>query len=540
VESRLHVRPTVVLLAVAALVLRAATLLWRGEHDPLFHVPFNDAAHYDAWARSLAAGRDFGVPGAPYYMPPLYPHLVALFHRLGVGVWGPTILQTLCGVLTVLGIHALGRRLYGDRAGLWAGGLALLFAPLLWFEGWLLPTTLNVLLLTAIMNLAVRCHGRRDGRDALRLLALGLLLGLAAVNRPQSMLLLAGLAVWWVWTARPDAARPGVSPRVRTVLMLALGAALAILPVTVRNLARSGEPVPISANGGINFYLGNFTGTTGRFEQAPGFPPDIARQQETSMRLARRGAGRGLDWLGASRYWLGRGLEDLGADPVASLRLYAQKLRLVVSWREMENNFLASWVHRQTGPGRWLIPSLGALWLLALPGLVGALRARRPEVVPLLVLAGTTILTCLLFWVNTRHRLPLAIPLAVFAGAALANRRLWLSRAALATVAVAAVLVFWPTGDHEDAGFYTGLGGVHAQRGEFEAARRAYRTALAHQPDLPQALNGIALTHMDQGDAETAVALLRDLLRRYPDYELARRNLQRILAVSGDQLRREE
>ena len=517
------------LLAAAALILRAAVIVWRGQHDPLFHEPINDAGYYDAWARALAADRGFGAAGSPYYMPPLYSHLVALFYRLGVGAWGPTLLQAVCGALNVLGVHALGRRLYGDRAGLWAGLLMLLFAPPLWFEGWLLPTTLNMLLLVAIMNLAVHCRMLCGGRIYPRLLLLGLLLGLAAINRPQHLLLLAGIVVWWGWGSwRTPVANA------KPLLLLVLGAVVMILPVTARNVIHGGEPVLISANGGINFYLGNFAGTTGRFEMPREFPPDIDRQQETSLRLARKGAGRSLKWHEASRYWFERGLNDLAADPAAALRLYARKLRLVFAWREMEHNFLAAWVHRHTGPGRWLIPSLGLLWLLAVPGLVAALRerrARRPEVVPLLLLMGTTVLTCLLFWVNTRHRLPLAIPLAVFAGAALASPRLWLSRTVLVAIIVAAVLIFWPTGDHEGSVFYADLGRIHAQRNEFIEARRAYETALVYQPGYPQALNGIALTHMDQGDAETAVRLLRDLLRRYPDYALARENLQHILAT---------
>jgi len=527
-----HDHKSAILLAVAALALRAVVLLWRSHHDPLFHEPINDAGYYDAWARALAAGRGFGPADAPFYMPPLYPYLVALFHKLDFGhsgYWGPTLLQAVCGALNVVGAHALGRRLYGDRAGLWAGLLVLLFAPLLWFEGWLLPTTLNVLLLVAILNLAVLCRARRGGRVTPCLLLLGLLLGVAAINRPQHLLLLAGIAVWWGWGSWRT---PAVN--VKPLLLLALGVTVTILPVTVRNVVHSGEPALISANGGLNFYLGNFAGTTGRFELPREFPPDIERQQETSLRLARRGAGRSLNWQEASRYWFGRGLKELFAEPAAALRLYARKLRLVFAWREMEHNFLAAWVHRHTGPGRWLIPSLGLLWLLAVPGLVAALRERRPEAVPLLLLMGTTVLTCLLFWVNTRHRLPLAIPLAVFAGAGLASPRLWLSRTALAAVAVVAVLTFWPTGDHEGSAFYADLGRIHAQRKEFATARRAYETALVYQPEYPQAENGIALTYMEQGDAETAISLLRDLLRRHPDYALARENLQRMLAMTQD------
>jgi tetratricopeptide (TPR) repeat protein len=519
--SRLRTYRPALLLAAAALLLRIAVLLWRSQHDPLFHEPLNDAAYYDAWAKALAAGLGHGPAGAPYYMPPLYPHLLDLLQRIG-GVWGPTIFQMLCGACTVIGIQDLGRHLYGDRAGLWAGLLALYFAPPLWFEGWLLPTTLNLFLLVVILDLAVACRQRGDDR---RLLPwLGLLLGLAIINRPQHLLLLAGLLAWRGWTARR---RPVEA--VVPLLLIVLGVVIVIAPVTLRNIRVSGEAVPVSVNGGINFYLGNQQGATGRFDLPPDLPSDIASQQEASLQRARAGAGRSLDWRGASSYWFKRGIGALTADPAGTLRLYARKLRLIFAWREMEHNFLASWVHRHTGPGHWLIPSLGLLWLLAIPGLAAALRERRGEVGPLLLLTGTTVLTCLLFWVNTRHRLPLMIPLSVFAGAALASPKTWLSKAAVAAVLIAALVVFWPTGDHEGASFHASLGRVHAQRGAFTEARGAYEDALVLQPGHPQARNGIALTYMEEGDVATAERLLRELLDDHPDYGIARRNLELIL-----------
>ncbi len=509
------------LLAIAALALRAAILLWRREHDPLFHVPLNDAAYYESWARAMAMGLTHGPADAPYYMPPLYPRLLSWLERIG-GAWGPTLFQALCGAATVAGLHDLGRRLYGPRAGLCTGLLALAFAPLLWFEGWLLPTTLNVLLLVAVAELAVILHGRGGGRRLL--LGLGLLLGLAIVNRPQHLLLLAGVLAWRGWASR---GRPRAA--LLSMLTILLGATAVIAPVTVRNLHASGELVPVSANGGFNFYLGNVQGATGRFDLPPGFPTDIERQQEAAMDRARQGAGRSLDWSGASRHWFGRGLGELAADPAAALRLYARKLRLVFAWREMEHNFLAAWVHRHLGPGRWLIPSLGLLWLLAIPGIAAALRERRGDTVPLFLLAGTALLVCLLFWVNTRHRLPLMIPLTVFAGAGLAAPRSWLSKAVLAAAVVVATAVVWPTGDHEGAAFYTSLGGVLSRRGDLDEARVAFHEALEYQPGHPQARNGLALTHAEAGDYETAARLLRELLADHPEYRLARDNLDRVL-----------
>ena len=98
-----------VFLALAAAVLRISVIFWRRGHDPLFHQPINDAAIYDQWARAIIAGQGFGLEGAPFFLPPLYPYLKSLLYRLdGSSLWAVTIIQALFGVGTVLGIHRLG------------------------------------------------------------------------------------------------------------------------------------------------------------------------------------------------------------------------------------------------------------------------------------------------------------------------------------------------------------------------------------------------------------------------------------------------
>ncbi|MEN8006465.1 MAG: tetratricopeptide repeat protein [Candidatus Krumholzibacteriota bacterium] len=525
--ARYPVRTTVIL-ALAALALRAGVIIWRQGHDPLFHQPINDAAIYDQWARALLASRGFGLEDAPFFLPPLYPYLTALLYRIGGGgIWMVTIFQALCGVGTVLGIHRLGFRLHGPRAGLLASVLALLCAPVLWYEGWQLPTALNLFLLTVVLNLLIEIPALKQptGRRSLAVfLALGLALGLAAVGRPQNLLLAVFVLLWLWWRGKSTGAA------VYRSLGIILAALLVpIAPVTIHNLKASGEPVLISANGGVNFYVGNHKGADGRFSFPPGFPSYIGQMQAASRRMAQAEAGQDLDWRQTSAHWFKKGWGDLTEDPGRALGLGLHKARLLVSWREMENNFVVGWVHERSGPGRLLIPSLGLFWLLALPALIEAVRRREPKDLAMIIPTVTVILVCLIFWVSTRNRLPLLIPLAVLAGASLSNPRLWKSPVNLGVVALVAVAVFWPTSDHEGAGFLCDVGRIHAQQGQITQARENFNEALRQEPDHPMAMNGLALTYMDAGQPERAIALLRQVVRKHPDFELAKRNLQAIL-----------
>jgi len=516
------------ILALAAMILRLSVIFWRRLHDPLFHQPINDAAIYDQWARALMGGQGFGLEGAPFFLPPLYPYLTALLYRLdGGSIWAVTIVQALFGVGTVLGIHRLGVRLHGNRAGLGAGVLALLFAPILWYEGWQLPTALNLFLLVAVLNLLIECLDPdilKRSRSHPVFLGLGLALGLAVINRPQN-LLLAGLVLVWLWWRGKST---GSVPYKSLGLILA-ALVVVISPVTVRNLKVSGEPVPLSANGGVNFYVGNYQGADGRFSFPPGFPTYIGQMQKASRQMARTETGQTLNWGQTSAHWFRKGLSDLAGDPGRTIRLGLRKAHLLLAWREMENNFVVSWVREKSGPGRWLIPSLGFLWLLALPAVIDAIRRRGERDIALLIPTATVILVCLLFWVSTRNRLPLLIPLAVFAGVSLSTPRLWKSVLNLVLVALLAVVVFWPTADREGAAFLCDVGRVHARQGQLEQARWNFREALLIEPDFPMALNGMALTYMDEGKPEQAIAMLREIIRIHPDFDLARKNLQAIL-----------
>ena len=350
-------------LAVAAALIRSAVILWRRGHDPLFHQPINDAAIYDQGARTLLEGQIFGSQGAPFFLPPLYPYLTSFFYRLdGGSIWLVTLVQALFGIGTVLGIHRLGLKLHGQRAGLLAGVVTLLFGPLLWYEGWQLPTTLKLFLLAVVLNLVFECLEPRLAtwrRPWLMRLSLGLALGLASVNRPQNLLLALFILGWLWWLGRAKG-----RGNIQAVGIIAAGMVIAIAPVTLHNLKTSGEPIPISANGGVNFYVGNHRGADGRFSFPEGFPAYIGQMQDASRQMASAEAGRNLDWRETSDHWFKRGGSELAADPGRALKLGLHKARLLLAWREMENNFSVGWVREKSGPGRWLIPSLGLIWLL--------------------------------------------------------------------------------------------------------------------------------------------------------------------------------
>ncbi len=299
----------VALAAIALLAGIARVMAWKALDDaPGFRVPFLDAAVYDRWARSIAAGNGSGTE--VFHLAPLYPILCGLVYR-GVpdGRSMIFILQHAAGVLLAIGAGYLAARLTAGREGapwvvacLIASILVALSSTLIAYEHALLPEVLGAVLLTAGAGcLALGLAGEDREVTPARALVAGILFGLDTLVRPTGLLLVGAAAVFL-------AVRP---PRRQIVaaLVLVFGALAAIAPVTIRNRVVAGEWVLVSGSGGFNFYIGNHAGADGGYVQPTGvhFVPGD-RGDPTGRALAEEAEGRPLTAREVSRYWLDRGL----------------------------------------------------------------------------------------------------------------------------------------------------------------------------------------------------------------------------------------
>jgi 4-amino-4-deoxy-L-arabinose transferase-like glycosyltransferase len=98
-------------------------------------------------------------------------------------------------------------------------------------------------------------------------LGIGVLLGLAALFRQNSLALLPVIWLWILWVQRASKTRETAAPRARawsTSLALAVGCMLAVAPSAMRHALISGEWIPITVGGGINLYIGNNPAANGR------------------------------------------------------------------------------------------------------------------------------------------------------------------------------------------------------------------------------------------------------------------------------------
>src|SRR5437867_3911718 len=325
-------RTWVWLVAGLALLLRLI-YLFRLSRSAFFYPDRLDPLFYFNWAREIAAGHWIG--DKIFVQSPLYAYLVALFLKgLGEGrafSWALHGFQALVGVGTCLLTIRVARRVASEREAFLAGILAAAYGPFLFYDAMVMKTFLSTFLTVTLVELLLRSDGSKT-----RLLILsGFVFALTALVRDNFVLLLPLLLAGFFL------AFPGLPHRqqLRACALFTLGAALGILPVTLRNYAVGKEFALLTTGGGEVFYIGNNADANGRY-----LPPAFVHatpEQEHDDFIAKASelSGRKLTPGEASAFWLRQGLQWIGSNPGGWLRLLGRKLLIFWNAYELPDNY---------------------------------------------------------------------------------------------------------------------------------------------------------------------------------------------------------
>ena len=138
----------------------------------------------------------------------------------------------------------------------------------------------------------------------------GILLGITAVFRANILLLFIFINFWLIWKYINvvDFRKTAL----RIFLLFSLGTAIPIIPITIRNMAVEDDFVILTANGGINFYIGNNENALGVFVTPTEFDfnNDLAGRKYAEDKL-----GKKLTASEASEYWYQKGFDSILSEP---------------------------------------------------------------------------------------------------------------------------------------------------------------------------------------------------------------------------------
>lgn len=190
-----------------------------------------DALWYHQVANNLANGHGYVVPfrdddavPTAFHLP-LFPTVLAAFSLLGLdSQTAHMVIGCALGALTVALVGGIARRLAGDGAGLASALIAALYPGLVMNDSVLLSESLTGPTVAASLLAAIHL---RERPSAGRALLLGAVIGLAALNRSEAILLVPLLGVPALLPARS----------IGLAALVCLATSLAIAPWVIRNAA---------------------------------------------------------------------------------------------------------------------------------------------------------------------------------------------------------------------------------------------------------------------------------------------------------------
>jgi hypothetical protein len=248
-----------------------------------------------------------------------------------------------------------------------------------------------------------RAFDAMDGVDARalpvsalrRTLVAGVLTGIAALIRPV-MILFVPLALLWLLKRR----------QVATAAAFAIAFALVLAPWTLRNLRAYDRFVLIASEGGVTFWTGNHPLAIGEGDLA-------ANPSLKTADLAFRQAHQGLTAEALEPLYYRDAVAWIASNPLDWISLELRKLfYLVVPIGPSYALHSARYRIASTVP-----------YLILLPlAMAGALRKGTRPPAALFLLAGSTIVMCLVFFPQERFRIPTIDPTLIVAAAAVAGR----------------------------------------------------------------------------------------------------------------------
>lgn len=545
---------------VSVFILKLLVVLQLKDHVLLQADAGLDTTAYLQLARRV--GGDFWLGPDLYFVSPLYIYLCATVLALFDSITAIRVVQIALGTATVALTFVAARVWYGPAAAWVAAGLTTLTGLLTFYEALILQAALDPFLTAAALaGLALALTRDRTTPAVLA----GVAFGLQAMNRPNVLIAAAGILVLLVLLHR------------RLAGYMAIGLALSLTPLLVRNGLVAGQWGTLTSHGGLNFYIGNHAAADGSYKAIEGITPNIVGQQEDARRVVSTALGRPVTDAEASSYFYDQAWAWIRDHPGAAIRLWLRKLHLIFSAEHLWLNYsYPFFAYDANTLLRFLFVGPAVLIPLGIVGLVlGIGRPRRAPYLIWLAFVPLYALSVSFFFVSERYRLPLLIPMAVGSGALIARliedaRRRDLSRVASVAVPVLclALVTHWPLG-MDDGRAEQRLRMVESlvHRGRYDEAREwldkalesARAPALAHfrigrafatagqpseavrhleeadrlDPERAEISFALGQALLDTGRAADAVPHLREAFAAGVRPDLSGYDLARALAASG-------
>jgi tetratricopeptide (TPR) repeat protein len=489
-------------------------VLIRFSQSPDFLPQHDDMAFYSDWGLRIAKGQwsdgkaFYGLPGYAYVLGAFY--AVLGFDPFSVGLLQCVWFGAVAGVIYQLSLRSFSAhpRTTARAIGILAALGWIFCVPAQTFSVVLMPTVWAVLAYWACITWVV---SRPAQTPLVGWALLGAAMGLVSLMVATSLMLIPLVVAAILLKTAPALPWNHRVPRSLAALALfSAGLGLGVAPAVFHNRIVAGEPVMLSAHGGINFWIGNNPAATGYPKIPPGMRASQSGLLKDSIRMAEAEAGRALTRTEVSAFWTAKAHAYIGTHFGDWLRLMTRKF----------HNFWNAYSYDDIATIQ-LLRTLGVTWpglnfgIIAALGLAGLLGCCWKESAPRWIAVGVGLHLAALMpvFITERYRLAAVPGLLIFAAWLLV--KLWetLVRAQYTLAALlggTALACAWrcssPPSDLSLWALDRYKAGLSAtQSGDLARARQQLQIAMQYSPqnaDIHFAMGNVSLKAEDRSTAK--------------------------------------
>lgn len=508
--------------------------LYEIKKAPTFYNPVIDEENYVLLAGDVLSG---GQSSLPFFQPPLYHYFLALvFSVFGENLLIVKILQAIMGATTCLLTFSIANRLFSRKVALTAGLMVAFTGPMIFFTAQLLPATIAVTLNMLLLLMLLRA---RENPKPLNWIICGLLAGLSAINIPNILFVFPVFFAWLIYSKKNES---NYKVPILNFLFIILGAAIIILPVTLRNYLASKEVVLISANGGANLYIGNNPDMFKTMAIRAG--ADWYQLMDESFRQGRKNTSDD------DRYFVEKVISFAETQPLSFLKGLALKTAWFFNARELPRTF-DMYIFRQYSNLLSLLVwhtqyfsfPFGIIAPLAALGIAISCYKNAGRLLMLgFVLAYS--MSYILFFPSARYRVPVMPVLAIFAACAVTW--LWQHKSDIRKFMAGVVFVLsigvltnmpvrFPTDSiNFNAEVAYAVGNLQFFKENIDAAEKWYAESHNLDPAYAEPIYGMGDVFFRRGMIPEAIEKYRQAIRLKPTLYEAHVNLGAALIERGE------
>jgi len=497
-----------------------------------------DSKYYVQLAKNMLLGNPLATTVLTFN--PLYPlFLFVVFRLFGTSYLVVRMVQAAFGIVSIWLTYRCSLKIFSkekwlhvkpELGALFASFMAIFYPNFLFYEGMLLATSIIILLVLTILFIALKVDcalsmagGGVKGREVnmgvyIYLVSAGLLTAVGATARPNIFLvLLVAFSAWLIFKVRGLSTKLLVSYLVPALLILAIPLGF--------NMSKGGGFVPITAHGGINFYIGNGPHANGLFNPPLEIRSDMRGGIEDARLIAERKTGTSLTHSEVSRYWFRKTLKYITSKPARWFRLMGRKIYYYFNGTEVPDVADISIYIDSCSVLRFLFFPFSLISALSIPGFILMAFRWRRYCIFLLFFAVLSFAT-IIFYIHTRYRLP-SVPLFIISASYFI---LWFFETvarkkhlkafvffALALILFIFVGISKPIAIDWSA-LYNSIGNFYMDKGERSKANMAFEKAYKLNPNSLETKINYARVLRRLGRKEESIKLYSQAFLMRPDF----------------------